>query len=190
MLLSLLFLHETYAYTILDRKTKAKRKETGNPHLRSALDTGKTPKTQLIMAVVRPTKMLFMSPIVFIISLYMAILYAYLYLCFTTFPRIFEGQYGFSRGASGLAYLGIGIGSFFGMFIAGALNDRIANSLAARNGGVSKPEHRFPLNIIGAVLVPAGLFWYGWSAENKTHWMVPIVGTGVMGAGIVVCFVC
>jgi hypothetical protein len=33
-------------------------------------------------------------------------------------------------------------------------------------------------------LVP-GLFrsWYGWSAEAKTHWIMPIIGTGIFGFG-------
>lgn len=25
--------------------------------------------------------------------------------------------------------------------------------------------------------------WYGWSAEAKLHWMMPIVGTGIFGFG-------
>lgn len=25
--------------------------------------------------------------------------------------------------------------------------------------------------------------WYGWSAEAKLHWMMPIVGTGIYGFG-------
>lgn len=37
--------------------------------------------------------------------------------------------------------------------------------------------------------MPIGLFWYGWTAENKMHWIAPIIGTGFMGAGIIVTFV-
>ena len=105
-------MRESYAYVILERKTKRLRKETGNQEPRSALDTGRLPKELFVFSITRPLKLLFFSPIVFLLSLYVSTLYSYLYLCFTTFPRIFEEQYGFSQQSSGLAYLGIGIGSF------------------------------------------------------------------------------
>lgn len=133
--------------------------------------------------------MLFLHPIVFILSLYMATIYSYLYLCFTTFPRVFSGQYGFSEGSSGLVYLGSGVGSMLGLFICGALSDPLAQKLAAQNGGVKKPEYRLPIMALGGVLVPAGLFWYGWTAEYKEQYMLPVVGTGLFGCGMVIAFV-
>ena len=111
-LITLAFLRETYAFVILDRKTKRLIKETGNADLKSVLDTGRSPKDLFSTSIIRPMKMLFLSPIVFLMSLYMAIVYGYLYLLFTTFPRVFEGQYGFSSGSIGLTYLGVGVGSF------------------------------------------------------------------------------
>jgi hypothetical protein len=71
-------MHESYAYVILERKTKRLRKETGNTNLRSSLDTGRDPKTFFKIAIIRPLKMLFLSPIVFLLSLYMAMVYGYL----------------------------------------------------------------------------------------------------------------
>jgi hypothetical protein len=50
-------------------------------------------------------KMLFLSPIVLALSTYMAIVYGYLYLLFTTLTLVFEGTYHFSQGAVGLAYV-------------------------------------------------------------------------------------
>lgn len=133
--------------------------------------------------------MLLLSPIVLVLSLYMAILYGYIYLCITTFPRVFEQQYGFTRGGGGLANLGIGIGSILGLFMLGAVSDRQVKALTARYGGDPKPEYRLPGTIIGALFVPAGLFWYGWTAEHKAHWILPIIGTGFLGGGMVIAFV-
>lgn len=65
----MLFIRESYAYVILQRKTNRLRKETGNPNLRSALDTGRTPQQLFKFSIVRPLKMLFLSPIVFLMSL-------------------------------------------------------------------------------------------------------------------------
>jgi hypothetical protein len=41
----------------------------------------------------------------------------------------------------------------------------------------------------GAFIVPIGLFLYGWSASDKVHWIVPIIGTGFLGAGLFIIVV-
>ena len=180
---------ETYGYTLLQRKTKRLRKATGNPNLRSVLDTDKNAAELFKRSILRPIKMLFLSPIVFLISLHMAAIYGYLYLLFTTFPRVFQGQYHFSNGSVGLAYLGVGIGCLCGLFICGAFSDKVLMYLTKRNGGVPKPEYRIPLMFVGAFSVPAGLFLYGWSAEYKIHWVVPLIGTAMLGGGMFTVFV-
>lgn len=183
-----MFMRESYPYVILKRKTERLRKKTGNPKLRSALDTGKTPRELFAFSILRPLKML-LSPIVFLLSLYAAVVYSYLYLCFTTFPAVFGGQYGFGSGASGLATLGLGIGSIVGIVFCGAVGDKLLHYLSRKHGGEPKPEYRLPTMIIGGIVTPIGLFWYGWTAENKTHWIVPIIGTAFLGAGMVITYV-
>jgi len=180
---------ESYAYVILKWKTQRLRKETGNRDLRSALDTGRTATQLFAFSIIRPLKMLLLSPIVFLLSLYAATVYGYLYICFTTFPRVFESQYRFPSSSAGLAYLGIGIGSLVGVVLCGALSDRLVRYLVERSGGVPKPEYRLPLLGIGALSVPVGLFWYAWTAERKEHWILPIIGTAFLGLGLVVIFV-
>ena len=186
---TVLFMRESYAFVILQRKTDRLRKETGHLHLRSALDTGKDPKELFRFSIVRPLKMLFLSPIVFMMSLYMATIYGYLYLMFTTYPRVFQVQYGFSNGSVGLTYLGAGIGSFFGLALCGAVSDRLVVALTKRNGGTAIPEYRLPTMFLGALVVPIGLFLYGWTADKKVHWIVPIIGSGLVGAGMFAVFV-
>lgn len=185
----MLLIRESYAPVILQRKTNRLRKETGNPHLRSALDTGRNPKDRFMLSILRPIKMLLLSPIVFLMSLYVATVYGYLYLMFTTFPRVFQNQYGFSNGSVGLTYLGAGLGAFFGLAFCGAVSDRIVVRLTKSNGGAPKPEYRLPIMFIGALIVPIGLFLYGWTADQKVHWIVPIIGTGFVGAGMFAVFV-
>ncbi|KAF5667560.1 major facilitator family transporter [Fusarium heterosporum] len=183
-----LFMRETYAYAILEKKAKKLRKETGNPKLRSALDKGTTTKELFSLAMVRPTKMLLFAPIVSLLSLYMALVYGYLYLLFTAMPSLFEGEYHFSRGSVGLSYLGIGTGSILGLVIAGATSDPMVRYLAKKNGGDVKPEYRLPFMFIACIIIPAGLFLFGWSAEYKTHWILPIVGTAFLGCGMIIVF--
>ncbi|PWY82928.1 MFS general substrate transporter [Aspergillus heteromorphus CBS 117.55] len=183
----ILFVHESYPYVLLQQKTRRLRKETGNPNLRSALDTGRTPRELFTFSIWRPLKML-LSPIVFALSLYAAVVYSYMYLCFTTFPLVFADQYGFGSGASGLATLGLALGSAVGVVICGVSVERLSAYLTKRNGGEPKPEYRLPTLAIGGVCVPIGLFWYGWTAESKTHWIVPIIGTGFVGSGMIVTY--
>ncbi|KAJ0317402.1 hypothetical protein Brms1b_004929 [Colletotrichum noveboracense] len=183
-----MFLHESYPYAILKRKTARLRKSTGNEGLRSALDTSKTPGQLFKFAILRPPKML-VSPIIFLMSAYAATVFSYAYLCFTTFPRIFKDQYGFGSGASGLTSIGIGVGFILGLLFVGAVSDPWSAYLTKKNDGVAKPEFRLPTLVIGAIFVPVGLFWYGWSAEYKAHWIVPIMGTALLGIGIVTAYV-
>ncbi|KAF2826048.1 MFS general substrate transporter [Ophiobolus disseminans] len=184
---AMLFIEESYPYVLLKRKTERLRKETSNPNLRSVLDTGRTPRDLFAFSILRPLKML-LSPMVFSLSLYQAVVYSYLYLCFTTFERVFGSQYGFSSGEAGLATLGLGVGSVIGVFGYAISSKRISERLTKKNGGDLKPEYRLPPMIIGAILTPIGLFWYGWSAETKTHWIVPILGTVFIAMGMIFTF--
>lgn len=106
------------------------------------------------MSIVRPAKMLVFSPIVLALSTFMAVVYGYLYLLFTTITEVFQGNYGFSAGAVGLTYLGLGVGSFMGLAIFGVASDRIVKAKSA--AGEMKPEYRLPPMIPGAWAIPIG----------------------------------
>ena len=99
---------------------------------------------------------------------------------------VFELQYNFTAGNVGLTYLGIGIGALFGLLIFGSLSDRIVKRMSAK--GEMKPEYRLPPLIPGSLVIPMGLFIYGWSAEKHTHWIVPIIGTLFVGLGLLATF--
>lgn len=176
------FMRETYAPTILERKTKRLQRSTGNIHLRSKLDSGLTTQQLLARSIVRPIKMLLLSPIVLALSIFMALGYGYLYLLFTTFTMVFEEQYKFDSGTVGLTYLGLGIGSMIGLAGAGVVSDRILKKKSG--GGELKPEYRLLPMIFISPLMSMGLFLYGWSAQAKTFWLIPIIGTAVFGTGL------
>jgi len=52
------------------------------------------------------------------------------------------------------------------------------------------PEYRLPLVLPFSLLIPIGLFIYGWSAERQVHWIVPNLGTCIFAIGLIVCFNC
>ncbi|GIK05421.1 hypothetical protein Aspvir_009531 [Aspergillus viridinutans] len=176
---SLLFQSESYEPVLLQRRVDRLKKETGNMTLRSKLAPNISARDNFIRSIVRPTKMLFLSPIVAIFSVYLGIVYGYLYLLFTTFPSVYQTTYDFFRGAAGLTYLGIGVGSLIGLLIFGTISDKILIYLT---------EFRMLPLIPGSLFIPIGLFWYGWSAEKQLHWMMPLVGTGWVAFGMLASF--
>ncbi|TVY31977.1 Efflux pump [Lachnellula occidentalis] len=178
-----IFLRETYPVVLLERKAARLRKSTGNLNLKSSLALEVSPSELFKRTIVRPIKM-FISPIVLLLSIYMAFVYGILYLLLTTLTQVFTETYGFSRGISGLSYLGLGIGMIIGLVGFSLTSDKRMQRLAAGNGGVMKPEYRFPPMIPASFLIPAGLFIYGWTAEYAIHWIVPIMGMGLVGLGI------
>jgi MFS family permease len=108
-----------------------------------------------------------------------------MYLLFTTFPATFSGQYNFNPGESGLAFIGFGLGCIVGLFSILAFSDKVTVAQAEKSQNKeARPESRLILMLYGVLALPIGLFWYGWSAEAKTHWIVPILGTFVLALGI------
>lgn len=179
-------LRESYPPVLLERKAERLRKETGNENLRSKLASPLSPRALFKVSIVRPMKLLLFSPIVLALSTYMAVVYGYLYLLFTTITEVYEGQYHFSQGTVGLTYLGIGVGSLFGVIIFGIASDRIVK--AKSKTGEMKAEYRLPPMIPGSFIIPIGLFLYGWTADKHVFWIAPIIGTGLVGLGLLATF--
>ncbi|KAF2094124.1 putative MFS multidrug transporter [Rhizodiscina lignyota] len=182
-------MRETYGPVILARKAAKLRKETGNPNLRSKFDTGETTMNRFKRSIVRPSKLLLLSPIVLSLSTYTALVYGILYLLFTTFTFVFQGQYGFSEGVTGLVYIALGIGMLLGLAIMGPVSDGVIKS-KQRRGIPLRPEDRLPLflTLPGALCIPSGLFIYGWTTQYHIHWIVPLIGTCFVGIGLLTVF--
>ncbi|EIW82421.1 multidrug resistance protein 4 [Coniophora puteana RWD-64-598 SS2] len=184
-------LRETYAPIIrLQRDNQIgrdlERAAAAHPHL-SANHEGN--KWQYLWAnLTRPAILLTRSFVCFILSLYMALMYGIYYLMFATFPDLFSGEYHFNTGVSGLAYIGLGLGFLLATLFGAHISDKIYLNLCNRNGGKGKPEMRIPSLIIGSFFVPIGLFWYGWSAQARIHWIMPIIGTGIFGFGLMTTY--
>ncbi|KAG8525233.1 uncharacterized protein KY384_008877 [Bacidia gigantensis] len=182
-------LRETYPVVLLERKAARLRKETGNPNIRSKMALPYTPAQLFKVSIVRPMKLLLFSPIVLALSTYIAVVYGYLYLLFTTINEVFAEKYHFSQGSVGLTYLGIGMGSLFGVIIFGVYSDKLLQYLTNRSStGERKPEYRLPPLIPGSFVIPIGLFIYGWTADKGVHWIAPIIGTSFVGFGLLATF--
>ncbi|PLB44946.1 MFS general substrate transporter [Aspergillus steynii IBT 23096] len=185
---SFILLRETYAPIILARKTRRLARDTGNTDLQSALHRDLSPIQLFATTIIRPLKMLLFSPIVSLLSWYVAVVYGFLYLLFTTMSKIYREQYHFSASIVGLTYIGLGLGSAIGLLAMGMFSDKLSNRLATASKSQLKPEFRLSLMIPLALCMPIGLVWYGWTADKKAHWILPIIGTCWVGVGVVVSF--
>ncbi|KAG1741327.1 major facilitator superfamily domain-containing protein [Suillus lakei] len=182
-------MRESYAPVIRLRREKISRdpeKAAGGHPVLTAHQMNKW--AYLWINLKRPIILLTRSFICFILSLYMALIYGVYYLMFATFPNLFSDVYHFSIGIGGLTYIGIGFGFIVAAVVGVKLSDKIYIHLAAKNGGKGKPEMRVPALIFGSLFVPVGLFWYGWSAQAKAHFMMPIIGTAIFGFGLMTTF--
>ncbi|KAM0283779.1 hypothetical protein ACHAQH_002369 [Verticillium albo-atrum] len=63
--------------------------------------------------------MLCTSPIIMMISADVALVFGYQYLIFTTLSFVFQEQYNFSSGMSGVAFLGNGVGTILAVPLVG-----------------------------------------------------------------------
>lgn len=62
--------------------------------------------------MVRPMNLRARVPIISPMSLYVAIEYGIMYFLISTLSIVYEGQYGFDAGTSGLSHLPVGVGIF------------------------------------------------------------------------------
>ncbi|KAI0851712.1 benomyl/methotrexate resistance protein [Daldinia vernicosa] len=159
-------LPETSAANILYRRARRLRKITGDARFRSQseIDAARhTLKDHLV-----------------------ALLYGILFLWFESFPLVFGDIYGFSTGAQGLAFLGIFIGALvtvplFLLWIKHGVIPRFTKPSF-------KPEMVLPPTFVGAISLPICLFWYGWTARESVHWILPIIGSSLFTVGVVTLF--
>ena len=158
--------------------------------MRSRLESKVGKKATFLIAIVRPTKLLILSPIVTAICIYISVAYGILYLLFTTFTYVFTESYGFGAGEVGLTFIPLGIGMFIALGIIGFLTDRIVKNKQTRGEEV-KPEDRIPISItlIAGLCLPVGLFIYGWTVKAHTHWIAPLIGTMIVGFGLLIIMV-
>jgi hypothetical protein len=139
-------------------------------------------------SLLRPFQLLFFEPMCLNLCVLSAILLGILYLFFGAFPLVFTTNYGFNLWQVGFTFTGILVG-MIPAAVSNPLWDRIRNHLiqkAARESGEacsSEPEYRLPPAIAGAVLVPIGMFIFAWTSFPWIHWIVPIIGSAIFGAG-------
>lgn len=132
---------------------------------------------------------IFIQPIVLVMSAYQALIFGTTFSIFTNMQKIFgEMPYFFDSEQIGLLYLFPGAGFLIAVWFLVPKIDTIYNKLTEKNGGKSMPEYRLPLANIGSVLLPASLFWFAWATEYRLHWAVIMMAALFYGLGQVLIF--
>lgn len=132
---------------------------------------------------------IFVQPIVLVMSLYQALIFGTTYSIYTNMQSIFsQTPYNFNSEQIGLLYLGPGLGFLTSVWFLVPRIDTVFNTLTKRNHGQALPEFRLPLANIGSVLIPVSIFAFAWLVEFRVHWIASVIAAYFYGIGQVVVF--
>lgn len=128
----------------------------------------------------------FQEPIVFVLNLYVALVFAIFFGMLESFPYVFmRDPYNFTSGQVGLTFLGIFAGGLVSMILY-LLFLRYHQDHRFDEDGNITPEERLWPAIPGGFFVPLGLFWYAWTTH--LHWIMPVLGAFWFGIGMFTIF--
>ncbi|KAK7689627.1 hypothetical protein QCA50_007420 [Cerrena zonata] len=183
--LGVIFLKETFAPILLERKAVRMRKsmdaEKGSRQIRTVFyNDDRHWKKIFAKALTRPFALFIREPIIQLLGVYMAFIYGLLYLFLTTIPSIFQGIYHERVGIAGIHYLALGVGLTGASQINARFMDRIYIHFKEKNGGIGRPEFRLPSMFPGVLALPIGLFIAGWTARADVPWIAPDIAPGVI----------
>jgi MFS family permease len=151
---------------------------------------------QLRTGLSRPLRLLWRRPILQILTFLYGLNFGVYAVVLSTFATLYIERYHQSEGTASLHYTALAIGCTIASQGGGRLMDIIWRRLTARRERMEKegkaqkegdsqvvPEYRVPLFALGAMIAPCGLIWYGWAAENLSHWVLVDAGVVVFVVG-------
>lgn len=184
--LGLFLIPETFEPVLLHRRAKKIRYSTKNWAVRAPADEVTISLKEIAWKfLLRPFIMLVLEPILVLITLYMGFIYAFLYLCFEAYPVAFQEVRGWNQGVGALPFIGILVGVLVGVFII-IFFTKTRFQRAMKKAGHVVPEERLIPMIIGGVLLPGGMFFFGWTWHAS--WIPQAIAGGLLGAGILLIF--
>ncbi|KAF2083785.1 MFS multidrug transporter-like protein [Saccharata proteae CBS 121410] len=176
---------ETYTPTLLAKRAKKMRKETGDSKFVTEEDLDKRPLSQrLRIFMLRPFQLLFMEPIVFFISVYMSVLYGLLYMFFVAYPVVYQEGKGWSAGSTGLMFIPLAVGVVASAVCSPWVNKDYLKRAAKYNGKPPAEIRLIPM-MISCWFIPIGLFIFAWTSYPWLDWVGPCLGGFPVGFGFI-----
>lgn len=176
---------ETYAPTILKRRAKSLRKQTGDNSYVTEADLDQRPFSErMTVFLIRPFQLLFRELIVLLMSLYMSVLYGLLYMFFVAYPIIFEGGKGYSHGITGLMFIPLAVGVICSALCAPIVNKHYLKQVQKYNGKPPAEIRLIPM-MVSCWFIPIGLFIFAWSSYPRLIWVGPALAGFPIGFGFI-----
>ncbi|GKZ24998.1 hypothetical protein AbraCBS73388_012022 [Aspergillus brasiliensis] len=192
-ILVIIFVPETYAPVLLRNRARKLRQDTGDDRWMATIEKLDRSVLQTVLhSLYRPFMLLLLEPMCLNLCLLSSIALGVQYLFFGAFGVVYGNAYNFGLWQSGLAFTGILVGMITAVVIdpwCCKIYPYFSRGHKEKEStGNNEPESRLPPAVIGAPLMTIGLFWFGWTAVPSVHWIVPIIGSGVFGAGMIFVF--
>ncbi|KAK5086133.1 hypothetical protein LTR70_000229 [Exophiala xenobiotica] len=173
-------------------KARHLRKLTGDDRFKTVVEAAGHSFAKGLKANFTSPFILALEPIVLLFTLYLAVVYIILFTFLDGYTYIFQETYGVNQGISNLCFLGLLVGILMLLVIVPLVNN-ITTKQLARDGddGTGKALNqgtRIIFSIIGASLIPLGLFWMGWTDYSSISVWSPLVASAVVGFGIISIF--
>ena len=202
---------ETYAPTLLGKRARRLREQTGDVTITTEQELFRASLSQIITeTLLRPfrecfsslssahiancssTEMIVTEHILLLMSLYIALIYGLLYAFFFSFPVVFGENYAWNDGLVGLTFCSVLIGLAIALFVTPRI-ERDYLRRAAAKGGHADPEDRLPGMMIGCWFVPISLFIFGWTSPPAVmpgggNWVGPVSSGIPFGFGMVIIY--
>lgn len=188
MLIVLIFVvPETFAPLLLKKKAKRLRKETGNDRYYAPIERStKSLFETIFLSIKRPAQIFIFEPMLTLLCIYSGLILSLLYLFFVSYPYVFRTVYDFNEQQTGFAFIGLSVGCL----LAGPtviVNKRYVTRQIEKRGEY-QPELQLPQTVIGAIIIPIGLFIFGWASRPSIHWMVTVISGGIINFGLIMAF--
>lgn len=157
-----LVIPETYAPVLQRNRAKKLSQMTGKVYKsRGDAEQGETTFAHVFKtSLSRPWVLLFVEPIVLLLTIYLAIEYGTLYMLFSAYPLVYQDARGWSQGIGGLPFLGVMVGMLFAITYSAIDNVYRYQKLNDKYKGFAPPEARLPPACVGGIAAVVGLFWY------------------------------
>ncbi|KAF2455437.1 major facilitator superfamily domain-containing protein [Lineolata rhizophorae] len=176
---------ETYAPTLLARRAKKMRKETGDDRYVTEQDLDMRPiGERLRLFLIRPLQLLFLELIVFLISVYMSVLYGLLYMFFIAYPVIYQEGKGYSASITGLMFIPIAVGVLLSAACSPLVNKHYLHLVEKHNGNPPAEVRLIPM-MVSCWCIPIGLFIFAWTSYPELSWVGPALGGFPVGFGFI-----
>lgn len=178
---------ETSTRRILQRKARRLRIETGNWALHALSEETPVEWQDILRRyLTKPIRMFFMEPILYILTAYLTLVYGILYLAFQAFPKAYQ-QRGWSVPESDLPFVAVLLGVICAFLTCSLYTMTEFKRRVHANNGVFVAEDRLPPMILGALILPPSLLWFGWS--GNVHWISQVIAGFVIGYGLLLIFI-